>query len=249
MILYVNGCSHTAAAEATVPHAFAEDDGMLYHLGRAPHPDNEAISFAAVLSMSLGIERINQSQSGGCNARIIRTTQAWLAQNQARLNDVFVLIQWTTWERQEWLYDNTWWQVNASGTDHVPDALLQRYKQFIIDVDWPACTQQAHRDIWNFHQTLNEMGVQHLFFNANSHFGGLHLVEHLMQPIIPISARHDWNLCYMDPYQLESTYNSVLIRNGFKMVNPKSYHFGIDAHCFWGKFLLQYIIKHQLYST
>jgi hypothetical protein len=27
MILYVNGCSHTAAAEAVVPDCFAVDDG------------------------------------------------------------------------------------------------------------------------------------------------------------------------------------------------------------------------------
>ena len=33
MILYVNGCSHTAAAEAVVPDAFAEDDAAAKSLG------------------------------------------------------------------------------------------------------------------------------------------------------------------------------------------------------------------------
>jgi len=32
MILYVNGDSHTAAAEAVNPHAFAEDDRNLQYL-------------------------------------------------------------------------------------------------------------------------------------------------------------------------------------------------------------------------
>ena len=30
MILYVNGDSHTAAAEAVNPYAFAEDDGQYF---------------------------------------------------------------------------------------------------------------------------------------------------------------------------------------------------------------------------
>ena len=32
MILYVNGCSHAAAAEAVNPHSWAEDDGLYYAL-------------------------------------------------------------------------------------------------------------------------------------------------------------------------------------------------------------------------
>ena len=42
MILYVNGDSHTAAAEAVNPHAWAMDDGELFYMGRAPHPANLA---------------------------------------------------------------------------------------------------------------------------------------------------------------------------------------------------------------
>jgi len=40
MILYVNGDSHTAGAEAVNSHAFADDDPAYKHLGRLPHPDN-----------------------------------------------------------------------------------------------------------------------------------------------------------------------------------------------------------------
>ena len=45
MILYVNGDSHTAGAEAVNSHAFAEDDPALYHLGRLPHPENLEVSW------------------------------------------------------------------------------------------------------------------------------------------------------------------------------------------------------------
>ena len=50
MILYVNGDSHAAAAEAVNPHAWAQDDGLFYGLGRMPHPDNERASFGCELA-------------------------------------------------------------------------------------------------------------------------------------------------------------------------------------------------------
>ena len=62
-----------------------------------------------------------------CNARIIRTTHDWIKQNPAKLSDTFMLIQWSTWEREEWFYQDQWWQVNASGTDHVPPELQEKY--------------------------------------------------------------------------------------------------------------------------
>jgi len=244
MILYVNGDSHAAAAEAVVPHAWAEDDGFYWGMGRVPHPDNLRASFGCELANSIFAVLECDAQSGGCNARIIRTTTDWINNNTDKLADTFMLIQWSTWEREEWFHDNTWWQVNASGTDHVPPELEQRYKQYVIDVNWTKCTQQAHKDIWEFHQYLEGLNIPHLFFNANSHFGGLHLENNLMVPII--DEQKDWGASYIGPYDPTQTYNSILLQNGFKMVNPSSYHFGHDAHCFWAQYLLQYIKDNNL---
>jgi len=247
MILYINGDSHAAGAEAVTPHAWAEDDGDLWGHGRVPHPTNEAASFGAILSNLLKVERINQSQSGGSNPRILRTTREWIHTNPSMLDKVFMLIQWSTWEREEWFYDNIWWQVNASGVDTVPSALVQRYKEFVANVDWTIVTRRAHEEIWAFHHELTELGIPHLFFNANSHFGGTHLHNNLQVPII--SEQRDWNKSYISPYSVDYTYNKVLLDNGFSRVNPESYHFGADAHCFWGKYLLQYIQSNQLWPT
>ena len=49
MLLYVNGDSHTAAAEAVNPHAFAMDDPTLEHLRRLPHPENLAVSWGEII--------------------------------------------------------------------------------------------------------------------------------------------------------------------------------------------------------
>ncbi len=55
MILYVNGCSHTAAAEAVVPDCFAVDDGR-YGIDRRPHPINLEASWGKQLSRMLNTE-------------------------------------------------------------------------------------------------------------------------------------------------------------------------------------------------
>ena len=53
MMLYVNGDSHTAGAEAVNTHAFAEDDPALFYLGRAPHPENLEATWGKQLSLAL----------------------------------------------------------------------------------------------------------------------------------------------------------------------------------------------------
>jgi hypothetical protein len=235
MILYINGDSHAAGAEAMLPHGWAEDDGQFWGQGRHPHPDNEAVSFGAELAQLLGCERINQSQSGGSNARIIRTTTQWIEQNPTQLADTFMLIQWSTWEREEWLHNGVWHQVNASGVDQVPPELEQRYRQYIVNIDYYARCKQSHAAIWEFHCYLKSQGINHVFFNGNRTFSDIGTID----------QKH-WNKHYIDPYSLTGSYDAVLRYNGFDYVNPKTYHFGAKAHCFWARHVLQYIKDNQL---
>lgn len=236
MILYVNGCSHTAAAEAVNPHVFACDDGSEEHwrLGKQPHPDNDRVSWGYRLANLLGSAYVNNSESASSNFRIMRTARAWLEENREIWSDVLVVIQWSTWERQEWLIDGEYYQINASGIDQVPDAYQARYRQYILDVDWTECTQYWHKEIWRFHQQLQLWGVRHVFFNGNSHFGEI------------AQAPFDWYHNYMQPYTESGTYNQILRSNGFKPVNPTSWHFGEDAHCFWARYMLNYCVHNNL---
>ena len=235
MILYINGDSHAAGAEAMLPHGWAEDDGRLWGQGRHPHPDNEAVSFGAELARLLGCERINQSQSGGSNPRIIRTTKEWIEQNPTQLADTFMLIQWSTWEREEWLHNGIWHQVNASGVDQVPPELEQKYRQYIVDIDYYAKCKQSHATIWEFHCYLKALGIKHVFFNGNRTFSDIGIADQKL-----------WDQHYIDPYSLTGSYDAVLRYNGFDYVNPKTYHFGAKAHCFWANYVLQYIKDNQL---
>jgi len=232
-ILYVNGDSHAAAAECVNPHAWAFDDEFYWGLGQRPHPDNEKASFGCELANWLFAALYCDAQAGGSNRRIMRTTRRWLL-DQHDVKDVFLVIQWSTWEREEWFDgDAGWLQVNASGIDQVPEHYQQRYKEFVSNIDWKKCTEQAHEQIWQFHQELEAQGIRHVMFNGNSHFDR-------------VSKQYDWGASYIHPYSAENTYNSILKNHGFKTVAPDSWHFGPDAHCFWGEYLLQYIKRNQL---
>lgn len=236
MILYANGCSHTAAAEAVVPHCFAEDDGNLpqnWLLGRVPHPTNLAASWCTHLSRALGRNLVCDAESASSNDRIIRTTLKWLDQNFDPCTDVIAIIQWSTWEREEWLHNGVWYQVNASGTDSVPVELEQRYRDYILGIDYQTKTQLAHQRIWDLHVQLKNRGIRHLFYSSWSTFSD-----------IPPDQQQDWGVNYMEPYNRDASYAAVLRQNGFS--HTRGYHFGADAHCFWAKYMLQYINANNL---
>ena len=235
MILFVNGDSHAAAAEAVNPHAFAEDDPRYFYMGRAPHPDNLQVSWARRLADTLKTTLDCQAESASSNQRIIRTSREWLEKNKSYPGEILMIIQWSTWERQEWLIDGRYYQVTASGIDDVPESHQDRYRQYVIDVDWRQVTARAHQEIWQLHQELESQNIRHVFFNGNNDFAK-----------IPESDRQDWGVSYISPYDPAMTYDQWLRNNGFDTVSAKSWHFGREAHAAWGRFVLQYIIQNNL---
>jgi hypothetical protein len=231
MILYVNGDSHTAAAEAVNPHAFAEDDGQLFYMGRAPHPDNLAVSWGKLLSLTVKASFHCGAESASSNTRILRTTREWLSEHNG-YNDVLLIIQWSTWEREEWLHNGTYYQVGSSGIDHVPQELQEKYRHFVIGTDWQLKTEQAHKEIWEFHQELKQLNIKHVFFNGNTDFG-------------KIVDQFDWGPNYIGPYDSKMTYNSLIRSHNIDTVSPNSWHFGKDGHSFFHRFMLQYIVDNK----
>lgn len=231
MVVYINGDSHAAAAEAAAPYGWAQDDPFYYGLGKRPHPENERVSFGCEIANRLNALLDIDAQSGASNARILRTTRQWLENAKPSSKDLMI-IQWSTWEREEWLIDNEYYQVGSSGTDSVPESHHDQYREFVTKVDWPARRDHWHNEIWQLHLELQQSSIPHVFFNGNNHFLG-------QQP-------HDWQHNFIGPYDPNSTYDSVLRQNGYKPVNSHSWHFGADAHCFWADFVLNYIQDHLL---
>jgi hypothetical protein len=232
MMLYVNGDSHTAAAEAVNPHAFAEDDPTLFYLGRSPHPSNLAVSWGRLLSLTLKSAFRCDAESASSNTRIIRITREWLEGAGRDHPDLLVIIQWSTWEREEWQYDGKYYQIGASGLDDVHVGLHEKYKQFVANVDWQEKTEQAHDEIWQFHQELAKQNIRHIFFNGNNDFS-------------KITNQLDWGKNYIGPYDPKLTYDAVIRSQGIDTVMPGSWHFGKDGHSAFHRFVLDYIISNK----
>ena len=222
MILYVNGDSHSAGAEAVNSFAFANDDPQYKYLGRVPHPDNLFVSYGNILAKNLSAGLYCDAESASSNDRIIRTTRHYLKNNRPDL----IVIGWSTWEREEWLYEGQYWQINAGGVGNDwPDAVKQQYKHWINNIDHRQKEQEAEEKIWALHQEL--ASIPHLFFNSYS--------------ALESNKNREWSHSYLHPYDDDRTYYHWLLDQGFETVNPKSYHFGTDAHLSWATHLTNVI--------
>ena len=206
MILF-NGDSHTAGSNTTVSDRFSN-----------------------LVSAEFDVDNVNIATAGASNARILRTTQEYIAANTADL----IVVGWSTWEREEWKYQDSYYNVNSSGHDALPPALLDRYKTWVIDQtpdSLIAKSQKWHEDIYKFHLELEQKNIKHLFFNCMYNF------------FLPLNA-YNWNNQYIGPYDNDSSYYWHLKNQG---INADIwYHFGSDGHQAWAKVLINYIKEHNL---
>ena len=241
MILYVNGDSHSAGSELVhirdgrwlITRETDDSDWTIIgkSQGRDPHPECVERSYGQLLADRIGAEFVCDAISAGSNARIIRTTNQYLENNRPD----FIVIGWSTWEREEWYYEptNEWWQVNGGGVGFDwPAEFKERYRHYVLDMDHHQCMLDAHRDIWSLHLQLQELDIPHVFFNTYSTFGH----------VVPL----DWADSYYEPYAKESTYFEWLRARGFRTVDPDSFHYGPDAHRAWAEFLYQNYLKKRL---
>lgn len=231
MILYVNGDSHSAGAQAVNNHCFANDDFSKVALGRKPHPDNLEVSWGMQLSKMLKLALVCDAEAASSNERILRTTYSFLETlDQKRYPYVMVIIGWSNWERTEFLNSsNEYIQINP-GFEPEETELLPQFKKYVRETKYPVKQKEWHDKIWELHKVLEERKIPHLFFNANDSFQGM---EEL-----------DWNNCYVEPYSINDCYTVWAKENGFKC--NSWYHYGPDAHLSWARYLFNWLTKHNI---
>ena len=205
MKLYVDGDSHSAGHDAGGPK----------------------FAYGKHIADALDYEYVCAAVPGCSNDSIIQRTLNYL---ESTTPD-FLIIGWSTWERETWYWNDKAYNITASGYDTVPLELQDKYKQWVIDQSVPE--QQwskeftAHDKIWDFHCKIKH--IPHLFFNCYSHF---------FYTVRQNKPKYDWENSYIDPYDQNLTYYFWLENAGFKPANPKYYHYGADAHLAWADFIL-----------
>jgi len=228
VILYVNGDSHSAGAEAVNTYAFAEDDPLYHGLGRQPHPDNERVSYGCELANMLGAVLHCDAESASSNDRIVRTTYEYLSNFPNNSKPELVIIGWSTWEREEWWHEGTqrYWQVNAGGIgEDWPSEIKDMYRSYIANINYDHAVRKAHGKIHQLHRYLAEAQIPHIFFNTWEPFTNV--------------VHFDWGASYIGAYDPELSYYQWLLKKGHQTVRPDSYHFGPAAHRAWAEFLYQ----------
>ena len=124
--------------------------------------------------------------------------------------------------------------MNAGGIGNDwPNAIKERYKKWVTEIDLKAVNHKSHRYVYNFHKQLKRYGINHFFFTC-------------YEPWLDIGHRLDWDGYYLEPYDRNYTYYNWCQQNGFKTVRPDSYHFGPDAHAAWADFLHKNMVKDML---
>lgn len=240
MLLYINGDSHSVGADAVAPFGFANDEGR--HWGtphRHGYRDNVLASYGVQAAEKLNWDWINQGESGSSNDRIIRTTEIFL--ETSNIDEVFLLIGWSTWEREEWLHNDIYYQVNASGHDQVPPELQNKYKEWVVSQTAEAVGRKMlhwHDKLYEYHISLRQRGIRHLFFNTYSDFSPIIQSHMSYRPML-----HNWHNSYIDPYNQNFTYYYWLQNRGHKTVKEGNYHYGRNAHADWADFLVPHLTQ------
>jgi hypothetical protein len=215
MILYVNGDSNSSGHElAEVSH-----------------------SWACLLGRKFNIELVNQSKAGTSNPSILRTTKNFLSAQKDQ--KIFVVIGWTSWEREEWYFENCYYDVNAGGHDKLPTELQERYKVWVTQQDGYAQYNKSkilHAEIYQLHKTLQLQNVPHLFFNAVMPFQH----EVLGDPTLG----ENWEDCFLYPYLNEWSYYWYLKNQGF--IPTAGNHHLDNAQQLWADILYNYILDKKL---
>jgi hypothetical protein len=208
MILYVNGDSHTHGMQL-LPHE----------------------RFSDIVAKEFNFDVVNAAQVGASNFSILRTTQEYLATG---ITPDLILIGWTTWEREEWTYENQFYNVNSSGHTGLPENLQQLYKSWVIDQTPETLNAKSrywHSQIFKLHLELVQKNIKHVFFNCMYNF-------------FQTNDYLDWGTTFIDPYNNDSSYYWWLTNQGIQ--SDQWYHFGADGHATWATKLINYIKEHDI---
>jgi hypothetical protein len=212
VILYVNGDSNSTGAEC----------------------HDQEKSWPEILAKKLGSTLVNEAKGGCGNPRIIRTASTSLAHAN---RDTLIVIGWTSWEREEWLHHEQYYDVNSGGHDVLPDELENRYKLWVTQqgADQQALkSKSTHEQIHRLHRSLLDRHIPHLFFNALMPFQ-----HNLLDPV-----HKEWHKCYLGPYENDLSYFWYLKKHGWEPTD--NFHYTDKAQEVWADVLYNYIVENRL---
>lgn len=118
---YVNGTSHSQGGGLEEPELRGDSVMSLYEekCGTPKWSGREEVNFAARLSSIIGIEGLNEAQSGGSVERIVRMSYDWILDNWEDRKKIFLILENPDASRFEAFYKPTkdYYIVNSNVED------------------------------------------------------------------------------------------------------------------------------------
>ena len=209
MTLYVNGDSHSHGTIIDPKHAYPQ-----------------------LVADHFGLKLKNLAKVGSSNQRILRTTQEALS--DPGFSPELLIIGWSTWEREEWLHNGQYYDINSSGHTGLPDSLIENYKSWVVDQTpevMQSKSQQWHEKIYQLHTQLQQRQIPHVFFNCMYNF---------FSP----KEEYNWKESFVYPYNNDYSFYWYLKNQGCQ---PNEwYHYLEDGHQCWADFLINYINTNKI---
>jgi hypothetical protein len=196
-----------------------------------PDPGNLVSIFSNAMQMPFRC----WSKNGASNYWIQTHLDYFLA-DPDRDPDTFVLIGWTSVEREEWpwLYSNI--SVCGGPDFGIPEPMQAKYIQWkhtLTDDYMQACRDIWHERIYQVHEQLRDLSIQHLFWTTYDNFKA-------------VQDRKDWHGNFYKPYDEHGCMCKFLDINGVDTINGDPFHYDQAAHNFWAQELYNYNRKHIL---
>lgn len=205
------------------------------HRNYGPRADN----FFNIVANHFDFKFDCMAKNGASNDHIMRITEQWINNTDCDNKEKFVFIGWSTWERQEYLIDNQYYDIDGwliNNAQGLPAQLQQHMLEMKKQIDSNPDYMDEQAMIWAerihyFAQSLEARGIGYLFWNA---------YMKLLKPI-PVDKfvfDHRYVLPYTDCFN--QYFYLKQVRN-CKPIDNDPYHFDADGHRKWAEFLIQYI--------
>lgn len=209
MILYVNGDSHCVGHGINVEYGMSQEDPLFAYINQAPHPHNFKDSFGYITAQKLNLSLVCHASSGSSFERCLRTTQNFIFQTNKK---IFVLIGIPALNREEWYFQNKWWQITSGDADRYPVELHTRFKEWLINIDSDEYKtlrkSVVTTKLRTFTQWLSNLDIPYFIFST---------VDNIPNLTTPV---------YSDYLQLQG-------------IQPdKWHHFKSDGHNKWAEYLI-----------
>lgn len=219
--LFVNGDSHTA-------NVYGE----------------HAMTATEILAKKYHCDYQNIALPGGSNQRIMRTTLDSLQDLDPK--STVIILGWSSFERTEWFFQNQWHQICGDADYSVHAELKDLWQQHLdswCSNDNHECWRrqaEQHHAIWIFHNVLNRLGYEFLFYQGckTFFFDGC--------PQQDLEFRLPWitGTWAHDPYVHVMANNERVIESfshyaelqGCTHTDDRA-HYGADAHAAWADYL------------